>query len=692
MATPLLEVEGVSVEYDVADGRRVTALAGVDLRIDEGEIVGIIGESGCGKSTLAGAIMRLLPTNSRVSGGHILFAGRDLTSLSDAEMRQVRGGEIAMVFQDPLTSLNPSFRVGTQMLDIARAHLPSTARAHLREGAVAVLGEVGLSDVDARLRAYPYQCSGGMRQRILIATGLQLRPKLLIADEITSALDVTLERQIVELLRKLRDDHGTAIAFICHDLGVVASMTDRVAIMYAGRVVEEGPTRAVFSHPRHPYTLALLGSAPSYKLRRLGLIRIPGRVAAFADEVKGCAFADRCPLAQDVCRQVDPPLVQIGESLSRCHFAADVQLSERATARASQNGGDREERAAADEIVSVEGLSVNFEDHRGLASRWRGERSGVRAVDGVDLTIREGEILGLVGESGAGKSTLGRAIVGLVRPSAGCVRFAGRDLNELRPRALRRLRRELQLIFQDAQASLDPRQRVRELLTEPYEIHPVQAHERQSPEELLEAVELSPAHVDKYPHQLSGGQARRIGIARCLALHPRFLVADEPTAGLDVSAAAGVLDLMLKLRAEKRLTYLFITHNLNLLGYAADRVAVMYLGQIVELGRADEIFERPAHPYTVALLSAVADAVTVDERAAHQMLAAGEIPSARNPPAGCRYHTRCPLARDVCRTTPPPLTEIRPGRLAACHFSESVLSDSVVQAITPRQLRVAPSA
>jgi peptide/nickel transport system ATP-binding protein len=672
MREAVLSISDLCVDFELRDGRAWPVLSAIDLDLKPAEIVGIAGESGCGKSTLSNTIMRLLPHNARVRSGSIVLDGRDLLSISEREMREVRGGQIGMVFQDPATSLNPSFRIGSQMMDVAHVHKPGATRSALRAGAEGVLREVGIPDVEARLRAYPHQCSGGMRQRVMIATALQLQPKLLIADEITSALDVTLERQIIELLRRLRDDHGTAIAFICHDLGVVANISDRVLIMYAGRVVETGRTADVFSRPRHPYTLALLTASPSYKRRHSELTRIPGRVPPIGSEIAGCAFAQRCSFAQQICREVPPPLKRVGGSSALCHFAEAIPAP--AAAHATRRAGSQkpDPATAPQPIVRVESLSVAFSGRRSFRERVNRSRSPIRAVDGIDLELVTGEVVGLVGESGAGKSTLGRAIVGLVRPTHGRVEIDGVDLASRSSRDLRRLRRELQMIFQDAQASLDPRQRVRELLTEPYKIHKVPPEDRQSPQELLEAVELSADQADSFPHELSGGQARRVSIARCLSLNPRFIVADEPSAGLDVSAAAGVLDLMLKLRAERHLTLLFITHNLNLLGYAADRIAVMYLGEIVELSPSDALFEEPAHPYTVGLLGAVSDPDTDAIHVPHRMLVAGDIPSPRNPPPGCRYHTRCPLAQDVCRSSKPPLKEIGPGRFAACHFADEV--------------------
>jgi peptide/nickel transport system ATP-binding protein len=672
VTAPVLSVRNLSVAFEVA-GQSLPVLSDCSLEVGAGEMVGIVGESGCGKSTLSLSLLRLLPHNASVTGGVIELNGRSVLELSEAEMRQMRGRDVAMVFQDPATSLNPSFTVGTQMLDVARDH-GDAARAELRSDAVASLTEVGIADPVTRLRSYPHECSGGMRQRMMIATALQLRPRLLIADEITSALDVTLERQILELLRRVRDEHGTAIMFVSHDLGVIAGMCDRVIVMYAGRVVEEGTVDQVFSAPQHPYTSALLRAAPSYRRRTQRLVRIPGRVPSLVTLPPACKFAGRCPSEGEKCRDTEPPLSMLADGRAvRCYFPGSVAEPAPADSLAATPvaTGPSDTSSSEQAVVDVQRLSAVFMDRASLLARIRRRASSVRAVDGVDIQIVQGEVLGLVGESGSGKTTLGRAILGLTRPTSGRVMYGGAEIGRARRSAFRRLRSEIQMIYQDPHASLSPRLTVRQLLIEPYEIHNVPRKDRTSIEELLETVELSPEQADKYPHELSGGQAKRVGIARVLALRPRFVVADEPTAGLDVSAAAGVLNLMTELQSRFGLTYVFITHNLNLLGYVADRIAVMYLGQIVEIGSADAIFERSAHPYTLALLSSVSD--PSDSLARRRpLLAAGEIPSPRNPPAGCRYHTRCPLARDVCRSVAPVLTDVAPGQMSACHFSQEV--------------------
>jgi peptide/nickel transport system ATP-binding protein len=694
MTGPLLEVDRLGISYHVRGGR-LQALSDVTFAVEAGEIVGVVGESGCGKSTLASALLQLLPPNGDISSGRVSLRGRDLSSLSGDEMRDLRGRELAMIFQDPLTSLNPVFTIGRQMMDVQRAHRRDSGRGELRRRAIELLGDVGIPDAEQRLGDYPHQFSGGMRQRIMIAMALLLEPALLIADEPTSALDVTLEAQIVELLRRLRESHGTAILFVSHDLGVVSNVCDRVIVMYAGRAVEQGTTEQIFAQPRHPYTQALLAAVPSARLRGGRLATIPGRVPSLSALPPGCAFNPRCPLAQDACRSEVPRDLRLDDGARvLCHIydpesayrseavvggdeTGDVAAAE-AVAALTHAGVGADEAAAAtvasDEVlVRVEGVSTHFGGRRGLLARLAGGtgQGAVRAVDGVDLELRRGEVLGLVGESGSGKTTLGRTILGLEPATSGRIVFDGQSMTDLSRVQFRRLRRRAQMIFQDPYSSLSPRLRVAYLLTEPYRINDIPEDQRHEVDELLQMVELSSEQAQKYPHELSGGQARRVGIARALSLNPEFLVADEPTSGLDVSAAAAVLNLMKDLGRRFGLTYLIITHNLNVVGYIADRIAVMYLGQIVEVGPGERVLNAPAHPYTVGLLSAISepDPTRRDRR---KLLVPGEIPSPRNPPPACRFHTRCPLATDVCRTEAPPLAAIEARHAVACHHTEQV--------------------
>jgi peptide/nickel transport system ATP-binding protein len=678
---PLLEVQGLEIVYHTHKGR-LEALHDVSFDLWPGEIVGIVGESGCGKSTIASALLRLLPPNGEITAGRLIFKERDLVRLNPEELRQLRGRDLAMIFQDPMTSLNPVFTIGTQLLDVERAHRDSLAgSSELLPQVVDNLNQVGIPDAVERVKQFPHQFSGGMRQRIMIAMALTSTPALLIADESTSALDVTLEAQILELLKELRQMHQTSILFISHDLGVIAQLCDRVIVMYAGRIVEQGHVLSIFEQPRHPYTQALLASVPSRRHYGKRLTTIPGIVPSLSALPPGCKFADRCPCAQPVCRQTEPSYLSLDNHYVRCHIYDATSGCEPLLASSSISSSEPNLNISApahtapahngrsDLLVELNDVSTYFYDHLNLVEQLlRRQRGAIRAVDGVSLDIRRGEVIGLVGESGSGKTTLGKTILQLTPATGGQIIYDGQEMARLAGTQLRRMRRRMQMIFQDPYSSLSPRLRVSYLLAEPYQIHHTPTADRYTISELLAMVGLSDEQATKYPHELSGGQARRVGIARALALQPEFLVADEPTAGLDVSVAASILNLMKELARQLGLTYLIITHNLNVVGYIADRVAVMYLGKVVEVGPVAQIFEAPAHPYTLALLSAISEPDPRRRQARRQLLLAGEIPSPKNPPPGCRFHTRCPFAEARCKTEIPALEEIEPGRQVACHF------------------------
>jgi len=682
MTSPILRVRDLEIKYHTREGI-LTAIHNASFDVNKGEIVGLVGESGCGKSTMASAVMRLLPPNGEISDGQILFGGRDLTNLSVEEMRQYRGRDMSMIFQDAMTSLNPVFSIEQQMLDAQRAHLGSDedhSERALREQAVEMLDRIGIPDAADRIKEYPHQFSGGMRQRIMIAMALLSNPALLVCDEPTSALDVTLEAQILELILGLRDDFETALLYITHDLGVIAQICDRVVVMYAGNIVEEGDVFPIFEQPKHPYTQALLRSHPSHRMRERRLRTIAGVVPSLRDLPPGCKFAPRCELARQICRTHEPEYWEVGQQSVLCHSYAPAWKGPRAvdvddafSDRQEEEHPERE-RTSEEILIRTEGLHKHFEEHIGFLGQLLGqEGSAVKAVSGVDVAVRRGETLGLVGESGSGKTTLARTILRLTDPTRGKIAVLGKEISDLSTRELQPLRSRMQMIFQDPTSSLSPRMKVSSLLMEPYVIHSVPKEERRSVEELLAMVGLAPEQADKYPHQLSGGQARRLGIARALALEPDVLLADEPTAGLDVSVAAGLLNLLKDLRERLDLTYIIITHNLNVIGFISDRVAVMYLGQIVELAETEALFESPRHPYTEALLSAIP---VPDPRARggkDRIILTGEIPSPRNPPSGCPFHPRCSYAGDVCRREVPVLRSLEEGgRLVACHSLDRV--------------------
>jgi peptide/nickel transport system ATP-binding protein len=688
METPILQVRNLEIKYHTREGI-LTAIHNASFEVQRGQIVGVVGESGCGKSTVASAVMRLLPPNGEISNGQILFQGEDLTKLNVEEMRQYRGRNLSMIFQDAMTSLNPVFSIEHQMLDAQRAHLAPDedgSEKALRKRAVEMLDRIGIPDAADRIKEYPHQFSGGMRQRIMIAMALLSNPSLLVADEPTSALDVTLEAQILELICGLRDDFDTSLLYITHDLGVIAQICDRVIVMYAGNIVEAGDVLPIFEHPKHPYTQALLRSHPSRRMRGKRLRTIPGVVPSLRDLPPGCKFAPRCRLARVICREQEPDYWQVDQQSVLCHSYAPKWKGPNAASTVEEapseprvdavTGAEIEPESKPSEsvLIKTSGLHKHFRDNVGLLGQILGQEvSTVKAVHGVDVAIRKGETLGLVGESGSGKTTLARTILRLTDPTMGKIVVLGKEISELPDREVRPLRSRMQMIFQDPTSSLSPRMKASSLLMEPYVIHNVPESERKDPEELLAMVGLAPEQLDKYPHQLSGGQARRLGIARALALEPDIIMADEPTAGLDVSVAAGLLNLLKDLRDRLNLTYIIITHNLNVIGFISDRVAVMYLGRIVELADAEALFETPQHPYTEALLSAIPVPDPTARGREDRIILKGEIPSPRNPPSGCPFHPRCRYAEERCREDLPELRSLTGnGRLIACHFPNRV--------------------
>ena len=729
-APALLEVRGLATHF-TTDGGVVAAVNGVDLEVLADETVAVVGESGCGKSVTALSILGLVDAPGRVVAGSIRYRGEDLLGKTPEQMQRIRGNEIAMIFQEPMSSLNPVHAIGEQVIEALRIHRGLRKREALAR-TLEMLRLVGIPSPEQRVFDYPHQFSGGMRQRVMIAMALSCDPALLIADEPTTALDVTIQAQILELIRELSPRFGTAVVIITHDLGVVAEMAQRVVVMYAGQVVEQASTAELFAAPRHPYTRALLQSIPNIEAPRgARLAPITGAVPDPLRLPSGCAFAPRCAVAVDRCRRRAPPLLPAGAGrLARCllydpaaaeAFAGGAVAADgfptggfRDTARAgglpsepasetaaraaaeelaggggpgtaSADGhpatapvGEAEQHAASDRtgagfappggsgvLLEARGLTMHFPVTAGIFRHVVGH---VRAVDGVDFDIARGETLGLVGESGCGKSTTGRLLVRLLRATGGSVRFGGAPVFALQGEALRALRRDMQIVFQDPFNSLNPRMTVRDMLAEPFVIHGLRRAARARVPELLHRVGLAPEHAARYPHQFSGGQRQRIGIARALALAPKLLVCDEPVSALDVSIQAQILNLLQDLQRDLSLTYLFIAHDLSVVRHICDRVAVMYLGQIVEQTDAERLFAEPAHPYTQALLSAVPH---IDpSRRRRRITLAGDVPNAAAPPSGCRFHTRCPFAQPHCRDHEPALAPVpgAPGHTAACHL------------------------
>jgi oligopeptide/dipeptide ABC transporter ATP-binding protein len=666
MAQRILDIKGLKTHIQLTSSV-VRAVDGIDLYLEAGETLGVVGESGCGKSMTGLSIMGLLPPGGHVVDGSMMFDGQDLATLSQSEYRKIRGNDIAMVFQDSSTALNPTKSIGYQVAEPLRLHRGMDRQA-ARDRAVEVLDLVGIPRPKERLEDFPHQLSGGLRQRVLIAMALACDPKVLIADEPTTALDVTIQAQILQLLDRLKKELGMAVLLITHDMGVVAGRADRINVMYAGQMVEATNTRELFDGMRHPYTQALLASIPQMDQdTRQPLFSIPGLPPDLVDPPIGCRFAPRCRLAQDDCRAADPPLDgNEGVHTYRCFHPVDGPLpKEPASAEAEQEKVLALLEGAP--LLEIADVVREFPVGSQLLP-WR--RDTVKAVSGVSVTVHKGETYGLVGESGCGKTTLGRLIVALEKSDTGGVKLEGDDVGKMSSRKLRRRRRDLQMMFQDPYASLDPRMRVGTILAEPLVIQGVgdrrARHARVA--EMLGEVGLPVSSLERFPHEFSGGQRQRIGLARALMLNPSVIVADEPVSALDVSIRSQVLNLMKRLQAEHGLTFIVISHDLTVVKYLADRIGVMYLGRLVETGSGDDIYNRPAHPYTAGLLAAVPIPDPHIERAKAEAGVRGELPSPINPPSGCRFRTRCPYAQQKCADERPPLRSFGPGHEAACHF------------------------
>jgi peptide/nickel transport system ATP-binding protein len=612
--------------------------------------------------------MRLIDSPpGRIVDGKINFDGQDLLKATEREMRAVRGNDISMIFQEPLTSLNPVFTIGDQLTEPLMLHQKLGKRA-ATERAAEMLALVGVPSPVERLRAYPHQLSGGMRQRAMIAMALSCNPKLLIADEPTTALDVSIQAQILELMRDLQRDFQTSMIFITHDLGVVAEVCDNVNVMYAGRFFEQATVRQVFDRPTHPYTWGLLDCLPRVEERRgTRLIPIVGQPPNLAFLPSGCKFHPRCPYAWDKCREEEPPLFDAGEGqLTRCWLYEPDKPGTDARVITERKITDTVERDQGP-LLQVRGLQKYFPITTGILQR---KIADVRAVDGIDFDVMRGETLGLVGESGCGKSTAGRTLIRLLEPTAGNIIFDGTDLAHLSERQLRPFRRRMQIVFQDPYSSLNPRRTIGSIIAQPLQLHGLanRGNVHQKVRETLERVGLNPAHANRYPHEFSGGQRQRIGIARAIAVNPDFVVADEPVSALDVSIQAQIINLLQDLQQELGLSYVFIAHDLSVVRAVSDRVAVMYLGKIVELGPNWECYENPLHPYTQALLSAVPiiDPVLRQERG--RIVLQGDVPSPINPPAGCRFHTRCPYRFEPCDRVEPRVLTVGKGHQVLCHL------------------------
>jgi peptide/nickel transport system ATP-binding protein len=672
MRTSLLRVEGLSTWFTTSDGT-LRAVDDVGFEVARGETFALLGESGCGKSMTALSLMRLVPPPGRVVSGRVFLDGQDLMALPEVAMRRVRGGRMAMIFQEPQTSLNPVLTVGDQIDEALRVHHALGRRA-ARDRSVDLLMAVGIPEPAERYGAYPHQLSGGMKQRVMIAMALAGEPDLLIADEPTTALDVTIQAQILELLGRLQRERHLSLLLITHDLGVVAQVAQRVGVMYAGHIVELARREEFFREPLHPYSRKLFDALPTSGKRAGRLAVIPGSVPMLTREFVGCRFAERCQEAWQLCRDRAPRWLQAGPNRwVRCHLydqsvasTREAEAAARPRTPAPGRGGDDAVEVQKTQLLEVEDLKVHFPVHKGLFKRVVGH---VRAVDGVSMTLPSGQTLALVGESGCGKTTAGKGLLQLIRPTAGSVRFKGDELTRLKGEALRRRRREFQIIFQDPYSSMNPRMTVQDIVEEGMIVQGIggsRAARRAAVDRLLDRVGLGEGIKGRYPHEFSGGQRQRICIARALAVEPSLIVCDEPTSALDVSVQAQILNLLSELQGRLGISYLFITHNISVVEYLAHEVAVMYLGRIVEQGSVDEVLGAPKHPYTQALLSAVPVIENASRRAVIRL--GGDPPSPVHPPAGCHFQPRCPHAMPVCRERYPAATQLSATHSTRCHL------------------------
>ena len=654
-AAPALAMSDVEIVYRVRGNDR-EVVRGVSLTIEKQGSYGLVGESGCGKSTAALSIVRYLPRNGRVTRGLIEVAGRDVLKLRGEPLRRYRRDAVSMVYQNPGSALNPSVRVGRQVAEVFA--LRGVDRKGARERSLAVLREVHIADPESVLRRYPHQLSGGMQQRVIIAMALATNPELLILDEPTTGLDATVEAEVLDLIGELQERFSTAVLFISHNLGVIRKTCERVGVLYAGELVEEGPTEEILQNPRHPYTVGLLRCIPrgGVSKDRGKLDTIPGFLPPIGVDLPACVYVHRCALAQEICRTDKPPDHQVGAShTSRCHFHEQAQELPRATSP-----------TPAPSVVDR--LAVPLLKVDDLAKTFHQDGHDIKALAGVSAMLWPGETLGLVGESGSGKTTFARTLLGIVEPTAGTVEIDG---NRMPPKLGQRSAADvaaLQIVFQNPDSALNRRHTVRRMLKRTLGklAHVGGGAADRRAEELVESVRLPERTLSSRPTGLSGGQKQRVAIARAFAGDPRLVVCDEPTSALDVSVQAAILNLLVDLQTTSKTSYVFISHDLGVVRYLSDRIAVLYLGRLMELGPAETVFEPPHHPYTEALLSAVP---TIEGAQRERIDLEGEIPSAANPPTGCVFHTRCPrFLGAICVEQEPPLAEVEPEHFMRCHI------------------------
>jgi peptide/nickel transport system ATP-binding protein len=680
----LLRIRELSVIYPTKIGD-VKAVNGVSLDLHAGKVLGLVGEDGSGKTSLALAIMRGLPEGTRI-GGSVRFHDQDLLALSEKEMLAIRGARIAVVLDDPLTSLNPAFSVGEQIAEAVRIHTHASKKEAWKQ-AVEWLKKVGIPAAEGRAADYPRSFSGGMRQRVVVAMALAVKPEIVIADEPTTALDVTIQAQVLALMRELCGETGSSLILITNNLGVAVEFSDRTAVMYGGQIVEESDSETLARHPRHPYTQGLFACAPDMNLGKARLAVIPGKPSSPIALPAGCTFHPRCRFVMTRCSAEAPQAYLVGlQHHCRCflyddHDAQSHNLHNWTGSQVGLNAAHVDALSHTRRtLLEVRNLFRYFHSGAGFLS----SPGTVRAVDGISFSIGVGETLGLVGESGSGKTTVGRLVARLITPTRGTILLEGNDVTQWSDSQLRNhFRSKVQMIFQDPLGSLNPRLRVAEIIAEPLkaleELPPVAVSERVAA--VMGRVGLDIRLIEKYPHELSGAERQRVGIAAALILDPKLIIADEPISTLDVSAQAQILNVMMDLRDKLGLSYLFISHDLNAVRHISNRVAVMYLGKIVEIAKTETLFLKPEHPYTQALLSAV-PTPNPDLRR-RLVILQGEIPSPLQPPQGCRFHTRCPVATPLCTRVEPVLEEIDKGHFVSCHFSPA----RTPQYLSPDELR-----
>lgn len=684
---PILKVQGLCTYFHTARGT-VYAVQDVNFEVHKGETLGLVGESGSGKSVTAMSLLNLVREPGRVEAGEVQFRGRNILAMSKKDIRSIRGNGLSMIFQDAMSSLNPIMRIGDQIIEAIHGKGKTTSEK-ARERAVQLMKLVGIPDPSLRLTDYPHRFSGGMRQRVMIAMALANEPDVIIADEPTTALDVTVQAQILDVLRNINQQLGTAIILITHNLGVVARSCDRVAVMYAGRIVEQARTTELFARPHHPYTQALLAATPRlFSSRREVLMPIEGQPPSLINIVPGCSFSPRCSYADEACHQHAPLTTQLGESSFACWKTARGEALVPATLKQSVSSDKLIDSLTTQtseinvgpslQLLEVKNLSVHF-DVPSKSLNPFSKNLKFKAVDGVSLGIGHSQTVGLVGESGCGKSTLSKAIMGINSVARGEILFDGQDITHIVGQSRKSVQQQLQMVFQDPMSSLNPRMTIFDALSEPLLVHELckdTYHVKKRVDELMGLVGLDPASATRYPHEFSGGQRQRIVIARALAVNPKLLVCDEAVAALDVSFQAQVINLLKNLQLKLGLSMLFIGHDLATVRYISDHILVMYLGQIVEEGPAERLTSKPLHPYTVCLLSAVPEPDPVTEGSRERLVLKGDLPSPLNPPSGCRFRTRCPIGpmqfkdRVMCNTKAPMLkpTGEDDGCKVACHF------------------------